>query len=824
MPDSYNENSDPLTVAFLGFGKRANEHLDALVAANSPVTVRVVCDHSDGARKRASKRLPSANTGDDLRALLEEHPCDVILICLPPEVDRRPFRETLLFAPNVKAILIEKPAGIDSHNAREAFDGLPVPVFIFHQMRLLPWAQQFRDTSEKWKDESPLVLEGNCYGKLFDQGIHILDLACWIFGRPPEKITEVVSEESPARLSEKAPLPFEWRIDKDHPGPLAIEIEAQWENGSKLRLNCGPAASAGWLDKNLKASNGENWIRLETQGTRSSAGDSGEQMSGSLSDYTAATAEVYNRLHSWLKEDQVRPDLPSLAEHLEQLEWCEKAIRFPNRKRYPRPTWLETDHPTLPILVVIPLSDHRGIAELCVRSWTQNQDCSADDFQLAIISNRETRSLGETLRPLLRPHDKLIHSDLPMAEMGQGDMEEYVIGIDSSDSEWIFLTEPHCEVPSDIVTELKKFFATSEAAGFCTGCIDKIESPWGHMEALYSEIGFDDWKEEGNWAKMIMRGFGIRRTAYKAAGGFRLRYGRFSEWLLAADLHKRGLYLDCAPAVKVIHHYTPNKPYLDEAIEEFVIGQARFVAEMPDSDRLPYFPLPQAEVPPPRELRQLFKAVAKSCQKNDIYLVAPTNQSSRRMFRLWLKREWNALRVRLLARWNPKKAFPNFCRYYETQNTLCFQKHYPAFAAKHQNTPVEVAETWSARKSQKSPLAESYEKETWNEHTFRWTKPLFGVLTSIPANNSTTLVLELPEGLIAIGANDVQCFTSWNLTPVLPSFREAEGSKGCFHLEFDLPPSTHSSPQWIAIAAKQVETDPTELRELGLPLSAIHLK
>ena len=830
-----NEDSiekEVLRVAMIGFGNRAEEHLDALEQAGTAIKICVLCDTDAAARKRAGRRLPGVNSGHDLATLLKEAPCDIVVVCLPPSVDLKSIGAAIAGVSGVKAVLVEKPAANSAAEAEKALGDLPVPVFLFHQMRFLPWAAKAAQWywKQKAKRSSPAGVDAFCYGKLLDQGLHVLDLACWIVGGLPRLIRHAVAEYDPARISAREPLPFDWRMDHAHEGPTLFEVEAEWDDGLVFSLKTGPSAADGWLGKGLRISfGGDDWLELGTMGL--SAGSAGEDVveTGTLDDYKRATASVYESFFHWLIEGGTEPDLPTLEEHLEQLRWYEDVLGHDSLERLPPPHWLNHRRPETPILVVIPLSDHRGIAEDCVRGWTQDQEnCAAGDYQLVVVSNEDTKELGNSLRPLLRSHDQLIETNLPLAELGQGDMEEYVIGIGASDSEWIFLTEPHCEVPSDFVAELKQFFKTSEAAGFCTGCVDIVDSSWGMMEALYSAEGFAKWQQEGDWGKMIMRGFGVRRTAYEIAGGFRLDYGRFSEWLLAADLHRRGCYLEYAPKVRVFHHYTLEKSYLDEAIEEFVIGQARYASEAPEDERLPYFPDPIADSPPPPELNAVFETAIRLATKRKISVRRKKNRWISPLRSKALARDWNAFVVRMYAGWLPSKAFPYFKAYYEAQIQAALTKHLPEFS-KCGTTKLKPGERWTAAGGELRAVIELHQREEWNEEEFHWSKPIFAIPVDLSEGFSGVLVLKLvlPDILGKAAVEKVFLITSGNPDkPLIPRIEKIGEKVELAFLFSDLPGANSLiSPDdsWFVLVSPLIKGAPEERRELGIPIEAVSL-
>ena len=261
------------------------------------------------------KGCQDATVGAKLDRLLQQRPCELIVICLPPQASRQGLRDSLRAAPGLRAVLVEKPAAATSQAAAEAFLDLPVPVFIFHQLRLLPWAEELKRWWAARHDEQASI-KAFCYGKLFDQGLHVLDLGQWVAGGLPEQIDHVLKEDEPGRLSARSPLPASWRLDEKHPGPIEVQVDARWDSGLGFELRCGPAAADGWLGKGLRLETitGE-WVEFTTGGLKVSESLAGSlPTGGTVSDYPAATAEAYAQIQAWLKGSGAAPTLPQLSE------------------------------------------------------------------------------------------------------------------------------------------------------------------------------------------------------------------------------------------------------------------------------------------------------------------------------------------------------------------------------------------------------------------------------------------------------------------------------------------------------------------------------
>lgn len=834
-----------LRVAMIGCGRRAHEHLDAIASLGGEVEVSVLCDTNADALQQAQKKAPDALAGANLGALLADRPCEVAVLCLRPSAERRAITEALASANGLRAVLVEKPAAASAAEARDGYRDIEVPVFVFHQMRLLPWAQKLRSWVREHPAENEVRIEGFCYGTLFDQGLHLLDLVTWLEGGLPATIDRVVAEQEPARVSAQRPLPIEWRLDTVHPGPIWTEIESSWGGERKIRLGCGPLATdaADWLGKRLRYDTADGWIEFHAANGLAAGGtwaDLGWEESGSPAKYLKATASVYVAMRTWLLEDGPEPDLPTLDEHVALLTWCERALDEGNAERLSRPAYLPPGDSSKEganrtgLSVVIPLTDHRGFAEDCVRSWTQDQEGAADDFRLVLISNRDTEPLAEQLRPLLRPEDLLLSTELPAATLGQGDMDEYARGIEATDDEWIFLSEPHCLAQSDSVREMRRFFAENEAAGFCAHTIDGHANGWGKMEALFFDEGFAQWSQPGHWAKMIIRGFGIRRQVYEAVGGLRLPFGRFSEWLLAADLHRAGYYLEYDPRVRLLHHYTLEKPFLDEAIEEFVSGQARYLSEIPLGERTPYYP----DVAPlggevdrrwARLERRASKAAAAQWGKNGDSETKTTSPRWEEWLpavhraRIW--RDWGSFLVQVLAQRFPERAFPHFQKYYNAQVALCFDKHLPHLdddSAEGERVSLRHGRQrqWTAEEDDFRELPGFSSREQTGGEPFCWTGPVCGIPAVLPPGR-IILEIDLVSVLATLPEEDVFLLPGRRLGRDQRLQPEVSGNGR--RLRFTLPKQREWRREWLALAARPIPPSEREPRTLGLPVARLRL-
>ena len=73
--------------------------------------------------------------------------------------------------------------------------------------------------------------------------------------------------------------------------------------------------------------------------------------------------------------------------------------------------------------IIIPLDFHRSRALDCIRGWVETQRMLAEDFELiCLLPSDDPDRLGDLIRPLLRPHDRLErcegHHDMDLCAHG----------------------------------------------------------------------------------------------------------------------------------------------------------------------------------------------------------------------------------------------------------------------------------------------------------------------------------------------------------------------------------------------------------------------
>lgn len=247
----------------------------------------------------------------------------------------------------------------------------------------------------------------------------------------------------------------------------------------------------------------------------------------------------------------------------------------------------EYNIPQAPLVsVIISMNDHRGLWQKAVTSWTMEQSANNQLYEVIIILDDTCRHLENKIRPLLRGHDTLT------VEKGIDEMSQYDRGARIAKGDFIFFTEPHCYAMTDTVAEIIAYFKEHGDDGFCANSSPVCENRIAQMEFLSFSEGWKTWSQEGNWCKVIIRGFGIRRKAYLSSGGFRTRYSRFAEWLYAADLHSAGYRIGYAPRVTIRHAYCTSFSRFNLFIREFTEGECLYTLESEPEFFQKYFGTP----------------------------------------------------------------------------------------------------------------------------------------------------------------------------------------------------------------------------------------
>jgi hypothetical protein len=243
--------------------------------------------------------------------------------------------------------------------------------------------------------------------------------------------------------------------------------------------------------------------------------------------------------------------------------------------------------------VVLTLFDHDGHAIEGVESWTHRQDLPRDRYEVIVVGSRHEPEVEGEVRPLLSVKDSLV----TLSSSTELELHDY--GARAARGRWLLFTEGHTVAEPDCLSSLLDYLTERESdyAGAAIRSLpDGSSNPISKCERRWYADGFDEWSREGDWRKVTVRGFAIRRDAYLDAGGFEHRFGCFAETALAATLAHRGDRLGYAPGAAVKHYDATELGPLLSYVREYRQGELAYRASHPPDYCERYFGvLPPAE-------------------------------------------------------------------------------------------------------------------------------------------------------------------------------------------------------------------------------------
>jgi GT2 family glycosyltransferase len=242
--------------------------------------------------------------------------------------------------------------------------------------------------------------------------------------------------------------------------------------------------------------------------------------------------------------------------------------------------------PAPELSVVLTLLDHNGHAFEGVGSWTRKQDLPRERYEVIAVGSGGEPAVEEAIRPLLTSNDRLLR------RLSMRELELHDHGARAARGHWLLFTEGHTVAESSCLSSLLGYLTENEGryAGACIRSTDDgSPNPIAKSERRWYADGFEEWSREGDWRKVTIRGFAIRRDAYLEAGGFDHRFGCFAETAMAATLEQRGYRLGYAPAAAVKHYDATEIGELLSYVREYREGELAYRATHPTDYCQRYF-------------------------------------------------------------------------------------------------------------------------------------------------------------------------------------------------------------------------------------------
>ena len=230
------------------------------------------------------------------------------------------------------------------------------------------------------------------------------------------------------------------------------------------------------------------------------------------------------------------------------------------------------------ISVVLTLLDHNGHGVECVESWARRQDLGRDRYEVIVVGSGGETEVEARVRPLLGAEDHLLRLESPR----EPDLHDH--GARAARGRWLLFTEAHCIAEPSCLTSLLGFLSDGGSA-YVGAAIRSFAGPTADViarcERRWYDDGFKEWSREGDWRKVTIRGFAIRRDVYLEVGGFEYRFGCFAETALAATLDSRELRLGYTPDAAVEHYDATEMAELMRYIREYRQRELAYRATRP---------------------------------------------------------------------------------------------------------------------------------------------------------------------------------------------------------------------------------------------------
>ena len=270
------------------------------------------------------------------------------------------------------------------------------------------------------------------------------------------------------------------------------------------------------------------------------------------------------------------------------------------------------------ISIIIPLFDARIGEEDCVGSWVDQPDFAAEKYEILVISDGASEQLEERIRAVLRPGDR-IERHPPQKVLGL-----YHVGAQTAGADLLLFTELHCVAKPGCLKAIAAYFATHEVDGACLRSEPGCLTPFAQAESIKFEQYFEEWSQPGDWRKVLVRGFAVKKSAYFKVGGFEPNTSYFGDFALSAALHANGLRLGYVPDAVVLHYYSNGFADFAPPVEARTKEECEFRLSHDPEYCHKYFDTPLdwlwRETTRPQTARRLFWPLARSAMRKLVHL------------------------------------------------------------------------------------------------------------------------------------------------------------------------------------------------------------
>ena len=198
-----------------------------------------------------------------------------------------------------------------------------------------------------------------------------------------------------------------------------------------------------------------------------------------------------------------------------------------------------------------------------------------DSFEIVALAPGEDAGLEQSVRPLLRGHDRWIVAP------GRDEYELFNLGAKEGAGEFVFVTEAHCVPEQDCIAAMLEELDRTGAPGIRGTSVPEAQGGLAVLERDAFQDALRIEEDPEHWRKILIHSLAIRRDLYLEAGGLPPVYGDFAPWPLAISLHSDGQRLVFSPRPRVRHVYDGDLGQLRSHVRSFGQGEMRYRSEVP---------------------------------------------------------------------------------------------------------------------------------------------------------------------------------------------------------------------------------------------------
>ncbi|KTD45234.1 putative 4,5-dihydroxyphthalate dehydrogenase [Legionella quinlivanii] len=576
-------------VFIIGLGKRGIVHAGLLSLRQDVLIVGGYAPSSLTRQNcRESFQFP---VFENLEQGLQTSEPDIVLIATPPQI-RKELLPVLSRIDSINTLIVEKPLALSIEEGLAISQSCVAKrwkLFIVHQSRYCEEFIAMKEAITAGKLGNIRLIQAACYGNLYHQGSHMIDLIRWFTNEQKIQWVDATGTNDLKLLGSLLKKPFSHQPDP-HPGDLWSSITMRLESGIDAYLSCG------LLDANPQP-HLEQWLQRRI----SIVGENGVAHAHLCSHYEEATflspkkKTVFTSPEKYLNSlqlfyDQIltknkvpkqaleshlftlgalQASLISAKEHrvisvpldADELIQLDKRSNFQKRKASGKAPLIS---------VILPMETHRGIAEEAILSWTKKQRCDPGLYEVIIVFHKHQQELVEQITAKTGALPNVVCID------AANEIELCHYGATLARGDFLLFTESHCIAEPDAVQQALHFFKVETYDGFYPRTEAICRNTLSQFELKLYNLGVSEFENPDCWAKVTLHAFGIKREVYFAVGGFAHQYNRFAYWIIAADFHQRGYSLGYAPGVGVSHVFVDSFALLDQFLSECTSGEVLF--------------------------------------------------------------------------------------------------------------------------------------------------------------------------------------------------------------------------------------------------------